>query len=165
MSRACQWISAVVLRTIGFLVVWWALSEGEPGMWTYGAVIAPLATLASVFLVRPAQPRVGPIRRTVALVRLGRWFLWQSFLGGVDVARRAVRRPVDVNPGLVEYRIGLASAAGRVAVADLITLMPGTLAVDLDDDVLCVHVLDSAMATTQQLAELEARVARVVGRR
>lgn len=164
MNRVFPWIGASVLRTTGFLVMWWALSEGDPGMWTYGAVIAPLATLASFFLVRPAPPRIGPVRRTVAMVRLGGWFLWQSFLGGVDVARRAARRPVDVNPGLVEYRIGLASAAGRVAVADLVTLMPGTLAVDLEDNVLHVHVLDSAAATTNQLAELEARVARVVGR-
>jgi multicomponent Na+:H+ antiporter subunit E len=81
----------------------------------------------------------------------------------VDVALRAVRRNPNLRPGLVEHRLGLPPGLARVVLADLVNLMPGTLTVDLDEDRLTIHVLDTAMPVREQILELEGRIAAVTG--
>ncbi|MGV0837993.1 Na+/H+ antiporter subunit E [Mycolicibacterium thermoresistibile] len=164
MRATRTWAASAALRLLGFAAVWWALTEGDPGMWTYGVVAVPLTVAVSLQLLPPRRSTVGVVERAVAIVSLGVWFLGQSFQGGLDVARRAVRRPVDVDPGMFEYRTQLESLVGRVMVAAISTLIPGTLAVDLDDDVIHVHALDMSMPNADQLADLERRIARVVGK-
>ena len=144
-------------------VVWWALVEGDAAVLGYGLVLVPLAVATSVALVPPAPSRGAPLRRGRAAVGLLGWFLWQSLLGGADVGRRAVRRPVDLDPGLEVYPWRTADPTARVLVAGLNGLMPGTLSVDLEETCLRLHVLDRAVDTRAQLAELERRVAAVLG--
>ncbi|EOM74314.1 cation transporter [Rhodococcus rhodnii] len=162
---ALRLLASVLLRIAGFGAVWWALAEGDASMFSYGVVIVPVAVAISLWLVPPTTPAVPLPRRVVALGALGGWFLWQSLLGGIDVARRSIRRPVGVDPHVIEYRIGLTSPAARVALADLNALMPGTLSVDLDGDVLHVHVLGHDIDARGQIARLEQRIARVTGER
>jgi multicomponent Na+:H+ antiporter subunit E len=150
-------------RVLLMVVLWWVLTEGDPTTWTYAVALVPLATGTSLWLL-PPRPRLGPPhRRAWALAQLVAWFLGRSVAGGVDVARRALSRPVDLAPGLVEHRLSLPAGLPRVAVADLTSLMPGTLSVALEGDVLTVHVLDTDLPVTAQLEELEVRVARVLG--
>ena len=154
---------AALLRLALFAAVWWALSEGDPQMWKYGVVTVPVATGVSLALLRPTGRRVLSVRRVFAIGGLLWWFIRKAVLGGIDVARRAVVRRVDVTPGVIEYRFGTHSEAGRVAIAALNSLMPGTLSVNLVDGVLRVHALDTTSPVHDQVAELERRVRRVIG--
>ena len=48
-----------------------------------------------------------------------------------------------INPGVVHFRTALRSDIARVALTSSITLTPGTITLDLDDDHLTVHWLDA----------------------
>lgn len=52
----------------------------------------------------------------------------------------------EVEPALVSFRSDLKTAAGRSALANAITLTPGTITVLLEDDVYTVHCLDETLA-------------------
>jgi multicomponent Na+:H+ antiporter subunit E len=158
-------LRALLPRSVAGVVLWWALTEGDRSTWSYAAVLVPLAVAVSLWLAPPAAPSPGLPRRVVAALVLGVWFVGRSVAGGVDVARRVLRRRVDVDPGLVQHRLGLPPGWGRVVVADLTSLMPGTLSIRLEDDLLTVHVLDTGMPVAAQLRELERRVGAVTGHR
>jgi multicomponent Na+:H+ antiporter subunit E len=161
-------VRAGVTRLLTLAVVWWAVSEGETYGWYYGAGIVVLATVVSLRLRPPATDGLSPrdlVVRTGALLTLAAWFVVRSFAGGVDVARRALSRPLDLDPGLVRYDLAIPPGRARAVVLGLISLMPGTLSAELDGDVLQVHSLDVTEGgdVHEQVAELEDRVGRVSG--
>ena len=51
-----------------------------------------------------------------------------------------------MDPCLIRFRTDLGTEAARVALANSITLTPGTITVSLDGDGLLVHALDRDMA-------------------
>ncbi|MBB3038637.1 Na+/H+ antiporter subunit E [Hoyosella altamirensis] len=159
------WIKArgAVPRIAVFALMWWVLTEGAADMIQYGFVVVPLSAGLSLILL-PPKGRSGPLpRRLLSGTMLLFWFLWQSFRGGADVAVRAVRRPVDLDPGMVTHHTTLPDDMSRVALTAITSLMPGTLSVNLEETELQVHVLDRSMRTAEQLAELERRLSTLAG--
>lgn len=76
-------------------------------------------------------------------------------LGAVQVALLALRPRLHLRPAVVAYPLTVTTDAQITLLANLITLTPGTLSVDVSDDrrTLYVHVLD--------LADREALVGRI----
>ena len=70
---------------------------------------------------------------------------------------------LPINPDVMHYRLRLDDSLARVLMANTVTLLPGTLSADLQDDVLEVHVLNATDAVTDMLATLEQRIARLFG--
>lgn len=62
----------------------------------------------------------------------------------LDMARRVLTPSLPINPGVVEIETGLRSPLGRMLLANSITLTPGTLTVDVVDDRLLVHWIDTS---------------------
>jgi multicomponent Na+:H+ antiporter subunit E len=56
-----------------------------------------------------------------------------------DVAYRVLHPALPIRPGITKARTKLTSVPGRVLLANSVTLTPGTMSVDLVDDVLYVH--------------------------
>lgn len=161
-QRAAQVAQAALVRAALLAVGWWALSEGDPSAAGYGAAVVPLVTAAS-FALAPAPRRpLRMLRRTPPALRLAVWFLRRAVHGGVDVALRALRTPVATDPVVLEHRLTLPPGAPRVLCANLSTLMPGALSVDLRGDVLVLHVLDRRMPARAQVDELQRRIAAVL---
>ena len=69
------------------------------------------------------------------------WFLyylpilfWYIILSNLDVAYRVIHPAMPIKPGIVKIKTELKSELGRVALANSITLTPGTLTVNITDD-------------------------------
>jgi len=155
-GTAAAWAIAAPLRVAAFAVVWWAVSEGDPGMAGYGLVIVPLASAASLALIRPRPGAwARPSRRGVAALVLIGWFCWHSVRGAIDVARRALTTPPDVAPEIIEYRFRARDGSSRTAIAVLLTLLPGSLALGAEGDALRIHVLHPELDVPAQVARLE----------
>lgn len=157
-------LRAALVRAAVLGTLWWAVAEGAGTGWGLGLVVVALAVVSSLWL----QPPGGPAPRLRAVPGFLAWFVGQSLLGGVDVARRSLRRPVDVAPDVVEVPVALPAGWPSVVLADAVSLLPGTLAVRLrrtDDggQVLDLHVLDTGAAPEVAVAALEQRVARLFG--
>lgn len=69
-------------------------------------------------------------------------FFIELIKSNFDVARRVLTPSLPINPGIVKTKTNLKSKMGRMILANSITLTPGTLTVDIEDDILFIHCID-----------------------
>jgi multicomponent Na+:H+ antiporter subunit E len=93
------------------------------------------------------------------------WFALQSLAGATDVARRAFTPAMPLLPGLVRVRLRLPAGVCRVSLANIVTMLPGTLSADLVEDELVIHTLDTSRDMQAMVRNLEPRIAAVFGLR
>jgi multicomponent Na+:H+ antiporter subunit E len=145
-------------RAVLFAVLWWILAEGEvrtPGV--AGVLILVTAGLSFARLGRGAFSfRPGP------LPGFALYFVKQSVLGGIDVARRALQPSMPLEPDFIEIQLPSTSREARALAVNIVSLLPGTLAARLDDDRLLVHALDARQQIAARLGELQRMVHRVI---
>ena len=105
-----------------------------------------------------ASPQENTLRILV-LVRYLPFFLYKSFVSGVDVMFRVLHPRLPIDPGLVDFPLTIPHQAGRIFLANSISLLPGTLSVRLNDQFLIIHVLDKGLPVLTTIQDLERRVA------
>lgn len=70
-------------------------------------------------------------------------FIIELIKANLNVMRLVFSPRIDIKPGIVEIKTELESPMGRLALANSITLTPGTLVVDIQDDSLFVHWINT----------------------
>jgi len=145
-------MNALKPSTIFLGVVWWVLSgSAEPASWVIG--------LPAVYTASALRSRLNPFpARSVSLPGVARFlyfFLKMSVASGVDVIRRAFHPRLPMRPGVVTYALRLASPVDRILFSSIVTLLPGTLSVGLEDRRLTLHVLDLRAPGLQELSFME----------
>ncbi len=145
------------LRAVLFALIWWILTDGEMDSWLVGTPVILFVTLVSLLLLPPFSWSLS------GLVRFTPFFLWRSLYGGVDVARCALQPRLPISPGLFDYRWRLPPGLPRVFMANIVSLLPGTLSMELGANCLQVHVLDERKDVLSELEKVEQRVAAIFG--
>lgn len=106
-----------------------------------GAVSSAFVAAVTVSLLgRALDPYITPVvllRLPIFMVRL----VWEIIKANIDVAKIILHPRLPIDPRIVEYRTYLPGDLPRTVFSDSITLTPGTVTVDLKDDVLNVHCL------------------------
>lgn len=138
-----------------FVLIWLAIS----GSYTianllFGVIVACL----SLGLIRH---QVGGSdtywRRIPAIMSLALLFMKELALSAWAVAKMVLSPRMDLKPGIFAYPLTVRSDFEITLLANLITLTPGTLSVDVTDDrsTLYVHALDCSdvEATRRSIAE------------
>ncbi len=69
-------------------------------------------------------------------------FFVELVKSNIDVALRVLKPSLPINPGIVKTKTVLKSKMARMILTNSITLTPGTLTVDIDDDILYIHWID-----------------------
>ena len=150
---------SLAARLLLLALLWWVIAGSEPNSWLIGI---PAVLMAGYYGQRLAAPeRSGP--SVVGFLTFAPFFLWQSLLGGLDVARRVLPRRMRIAPGFQRYEVRLKNPAARVFFLDSISLLPGTLSADLRGGIIEVHALDARNDLAPELADLERRVGRLFG--
>ena len=150
---------AAGFRAALFFGFWLAISGWKAADLPVGLAATVAAAWASLALMPPTGARV----RLGALVALKLHFLRGSVLAGFDVARRALSRDLDLNPGFVTAPLRLPPGDARNAFCALASLAPGSLPVGTDGDRLVLHCLDVAQPVAQNLAAQETLFLRAQG--
>lgn len=70
------------------------------------------------------------------------YFLLAVIRSNIDVASRVLKPTLPINPGVVKVKTVLKSRVGRLVLANSITLTPGTITVDIEDENLYIHWID-----------------------
>ncbi len=160
-----NWLVSAALRFVVFGGIWLALSGADSAYFSYGAVAVLLVTVMSLVLLPPKPPtfRHWPARIWGTLVLVG-WFLQQSVIGGVDVARRALTPTVDVDPAVVEVTVDLPAGAAQNLSLVLMNLLPGSMVQHVKDvegqTVAEIHTLAIELGPKSQWDTLQHRVGR-----
>lgn len=75
------------------------------------------------------------------IVRFVAYVLWEIVLANINVARVVLLTPKEqIKPGIVAIPLDIRSDAEITMLANLITLTPGTLSLDVADDRSCLYV-------------------------
>lgn len=146
-------------RTAALGVAWVAISEADIGSLVVGVPLVLAGAAVSLVLA----PRPLNLVSLPGLVRFTIFFAVQSFLGGTDVARRALHPRMPLDPSCMWYPLRLADEGQRVMFANTLSLLPGTLSARFDGDRLEIHVLDKQSSTVASVARVEDRVADLFG--
>ncbi|MEJ2309018.1 MAG: Na+/H+ antiporter subunit E [Gammaproteobacteria bacterium] len=85
-------------------------------------------------------------RAVIAGIRYYAYFFRQLVRANLRLAMIVVSPDLPIEPAILKIRTGLKSRMGRLMLANSITLTPGTLTVEIDDEWLYVHCV-----TTQEL--------------
>lgn len=67
------------------------------------------------------------------------FFIWYMFKANIDVAYRVLHPQRPIKPGIVKIRTTLKTNIAKVFLANSITLTPGTMTCEIDDDYLYIH--------------------------
>lgn len=141
-------------RLLLLALLWWALSGGGSA-WAWGVPVILVAALV--------MPRSGVARlRPLALLAFLPMALWLALRGGLQVAMLACRPGPSPHSRVIDHPWHcLPEGPGRLLMASLVNLIPGTLTLRLTPDRLRVHVLKPNTDTPAELVRLETRVARL----
>ena len=118
---------AFAFRFVLLVFIWWLLADG--GGWGFG--LASAAVVAGVSL-RLAPPTRWPLRAQRIPAFIG-YFLLQSMLAGMDVAQRTLRPSMPLRPTVLRLPLSLPPGAPTWWLMLVISLLPGTLSVHLDE--------------------------------
>jgi multicomponent Na+:H+ antiporter subunit E len=156
------------LPLLVWLVFVWILLWGT---WSWANLLSGLTVALAVMLLLPLPPVVGGNRvRPLSLLRFVGHFLLDLAVSGTEVAWRALR-PGGVQQGaIVQVQLRADSDLLLTAVAETVSLVPGSLVLDLDreEQLIAVHLLhvDDLADVERQKADVlavEDRIVRAFG--
>jgi multicomponent Na+:H+ antiporter subunit E len=122
----------------------WALATGDFSI--LNLLLGALIGGAALFLIRSEVSRPRALSRLRRLVSLAGLFLYELMLSAVRVGLLVLRPDLRarLTPGIVAFPLTLRRPAEITLLANLITLTPGTLSVDISEDgrLLYVHAIE-----------------------
>lgn len=127
---------------VSLFLIWLMLNSTlDLPVWVLGAILA----MAGAFALQGLAAVYGDISfspRTLAyfFAFLALFFV-ELVKSNLSVARLVLARNPDLRPAILQVKIDLKSAIGRLALANSITLTPGTLVVEIKDDSLFIHCI------------------------
>ena len=86
------------------------------------------------------------------------WLLWAIFKANIDVAKRILGPRLPIAPRIVRVTGTQKTDLCRVIFANSITLTPGTVSLDLDEEDIVVHALTEEAADDVQSGDMDRRV-------
>ena len=145
-----------------FLFAIWILLSGH-----YTPLLLTLGVLCTLFVVFLAM-RADLIDRQTqpVLIKLSVLFYWvwlgrEIVKSNLDVTRRILSPGLLISPTVFTIRASQKTELGRVTYANSITLVPGTVTMDVDGDVFTVHALTHEAAQELRRGEMDRRVCAV----
>lgn len=98
-----------------------------------------------ILLGKEDRPQINPktiFRGGLYLVHL----VVAVFIANIEVAKIVLQPKMPISPGIVKFRSKAKKDLTKVALANSITLTPGTLTIDIEDDIFIIHCLTRANA-------------------
>ncbi len=94
-------------------------------------------------------------------------FIWECIKANIDVAYRVAHPDLPINPGIVKVKTTLKSDTALTFLANSITLTPGTMSVDIDEEngFLYIHWIDVKDKDIQKDTEIIVKIFEDVLRR
>ena len=110
---------------------------------THNLIVGAAAALVAILLfakhfVKPVWKMLQPQRYFWFIVYLI-VFIWECIKANFDVAYRVLHPAMPIKPGIVKVKLSLKTNMAKTILANSITMTPGTISVDLIDDILYVH--------------------------
>jgi multicomponent Na+:H+ antiporter subunit E len=154
------------LYTFFIMFGFWILLSGKFDLFhlTLGIISSVLVSFLSADLFMYEHGKNGLATGVRFLLYLP-WLLYQILLSTLHVTFLALHPKMkdQIDPTIVTFKTKLKTNIGKVALANSITLTPGTITIRIEDQVFYVHAI-SRKAAAGLPGEMEERLAKVFER-
>ena len=159
-----DYIMRFVLTALIMFVFWIFLSGEFSFILLLSGIISSLLVsyISHDLLIGNGDMKLGFIR-TIRFIRFLPWLLWQIVLANIDLALRTLHPKMPINPMLINFKNNLKTDLGMVILANSITLTPGTVTIDVNENEFLVHVISEKAAQSLISGEMQARVKKIEG--
>lgn len=157
----------LVVQFVVLTGFWFALSGRTDPLF----VVSGLATAAAVTALThritrsylPAEYRPRRLRQlpsaAIRAIGFGVWMAGRILVASVQLASIALSPRMPLAPCTVRFRTELRRPLARTTLANAISLVPGTLTVDIDGDEILVHALSPRQVDDLVSGRLQNKVA------
>jgi len=152
-----------------FLIMFgfWILLSGKFDLFhlTLGVLSSALVAFLSSDILMHDTKKNDRLAVAFRLISYIPWLLYQIVLSTIHVALLALHPKMltRIDPTIVTFKTKLKSNVARVALANSITLTPGTITIRVEGNIFYVHAI-SRKAAAGLPGEMEDRLARVFER-
>lgn len=146
------------LYALVLFALWLLLSESLNPL----HVVTGLAAALVIVTLNTRAPASSPYRvRGWRAALYVPWLLSRILLSGLHLSYLILHPRMPIQPRLFRHPTALGHEAGIVLLSNSITLTPGTITVEADDDSVLVHAMDGTSAEDVVSDRLERQVAEV----
>jgi multicomponent Na+:H+ antiporter subunit E len=147
------------------LAVFWLVNSGYfiPLLLSLGALSVTCVIVLVMRLEKTDGITVPPVFLSTRLPSYLLWLLWEIVKSNIDVIRHVWLRQPAISPTIFKVRASQKTDLGKVFYANSITLTPGTVTLDIQDDILEVHALTRAGAQGVQQGDMDRKVSWLEG--
>lgn len=147
-----------VLFLFSVLCGFWFVFSGydEPFFIISGIISCLIAVLLS-FVLYKEPDRFSPYINVRGIV-YGFWLLREMFRSALDVSKRVWQVEPDISPSLTWISCSQDDDVGKAIYGTSITLTPGTVCVDIENDLMLIHSLTKEGASSLMEQEMDTRV-------
>lgn len=146
----------------------WVLLNGK---WTTEIAIVGVIVCAALYAFMVMFMGYSPKKEWKLVVRLPRiagyfvYLVGEIFKSAYATIKLIWSPKEEIAPRVTSFRTRLRTDAGKVVLANSITITPGTITVDVRDDLFLIHCLDETFDVGQEGFEMEDRVAMIEGKK
>lgn len=121
----------------------------------------------SLLLIRDQVSALSHFRRAAGAILLAFTFVWELVKSSVNVAIIVLSPGRKLEPAIIAFPLSVESDAEITLLANMITLTPGTLSMDVSDDrsilyIHSIHAPDPASVISDIKGSFEAQIIRVL---
>jgi len=156
MRRVIYFVLALI---IWILLTWPFVDDAVDMQVVIAGVVASFVVAILFHEILPKEHHIfiSPVRFFWFLAYLPVFFYYM-IMANFDVVYRALHPAMPIKPGIVKIKTSLKTESGITALANSITLTPGTLTVDLTDDgYLYVHWINVKSDDVEEASKLIAQ--------
>ncbi len=150
--------------TFVIMLVFWVVMSGmfDAFHFSLGVICCLLVAYFSSDLLFPA-PAQPWLRELIGMFAYFPWLLWQIILANFQVAYLILHPQMleKIDPHLFRFTSKLTRPIAKVAMAQSITLTPGTITVNIHEDQFAVYALTREAAESLP-GEMEQRIAKAL---
>ncbi len=140
----------------------WLLNSGHYNFLLLGLGALSIALVVWIAHKMDVVDHEGqPINATMKMPVYFAWLLKEILLSNIDVVKRIWLSPGSISPTVGTLKISQKDDMGRVIYANSITLTPGTVTLDLQDDEVTVHALTEEGLSELSKGEMDRRVSQL----
>ncbi len=153
------------ILTASIMFIFWILLSGEFSLiLILSGVFSSLLVsyISHDLLTGQGDIKLGFIR-TIRFIRYLPWLLWQILLANIDLVYRTLHPKMPINPKIITFKNDFKTDLGMVTLANSITLTPGTVTIDVNENEFIVHTIDEKAAESLISGQMQAKVRKIEG--
>jgi len=153
------------------LMIFWLLLSGHYDWMHISFGVFSVAVIISIHyplrrrLLAMEQHSNDQLFRIRRLIYYIPWLLWQIIIASMQVAFVVLHPKCPIDPALVRFKTGLVNTSAKVILGNSITLTPGTITLEIEQEKFLVHSLMDISCSGIIDGTLPGEVAKLYARR